>query len=87
MSSFFVFVSASGIFSPPLDWKKEILLHLWSSVMHAITNVDGCVLRVQIDLQRFIFDCHVGVPVLVGGTGITRLWNSCLPGAAIGEED
>ena len=74
------------ILPPPLDWKKEILLHLRSGVVHAITNVDGCVLRVQIDLQRLVFDRDVGVPVVLRGAGITRLWNSCLPGATIGEE-
>ena len=74
------------ICSPALDRKKEILLHLRSCVVHAITDIHLCVLRVQIDFQRFVFDRDVGLPIFVRGTGVTCSWNSGLPGAAIGKE-
>ena len=74
------------IFSPALNREKEILFHLRSRVVHAITNFHRGVRRVQIDLQSFVFDRDIGVPVVLRGTGITRSRNSCLPGAAIGEE-
>ena len=74
------------IFSPTLDRKEEILLHLRSCVVHAVAHIHGRILRVQIDLQSFVFDRDIGVPVVLRGTGITRSRNSCLPGAAIGEE-
>ena len=87
MSSLFVSASASGFFPQRSTWEKEILLHFRSGVMHLIPNLDGCVLRMQIDLQSFVFDCDIGVPVVLRGTGITRPRNSCLPGAAISEDD
>ena len=78
--------SAVWIFSPAFDRKKEILLHLRSGVVHAITHIHLCVLRVQINFQRFIFDRDVGMPIFVRGAGVARSRNSGLPGAAIAKK-
>ena len=71
---------------PALDWKEEILLHLRSRVVHAITDSHVRVLRVQINFQHFIFYRDVGVPVILRSTGVTRCWNSGLPGTAIAKK-
>jgi len=74
------------IFSPTLDRKEEILLHLRSCVVHAVAHIHGRILRVQIDLQSFILDRNVGLLVAVRGTGATRSRNAGLPRAAIGKK-
>ena len=34
------------IFSPALDWEKEILLNLRSGIVHAIMHLHHCILRI-----------------------------------------
>src|SRR4029453_12743964 len=74
------------IFFPALDRKKEILLHLWAGVVHAIMHVHRCVLRMQINFKLFVLNRDFSLAILVRGAGTTRSWNTCLPGPAIGQE-
>ena len=62
MSSLFPW-SRRSRFCPSARPEKEILLHLWSCVMHVVTDIHVRVLRVQIDFQRFIFDRDIGLLV------------------------
>src|SRR5262245_14555735 len=73
-------------FFPALDWKKEILLHLWPGVVHAIAHFDVCVFRMQINFQRFLLNRNVGFVILVRGAGATGSRDARLPGAAISQE-
>src|SRR5262245_64169883 len=73
--------------SPAFDWKKEILLHLRSCVVHAITHSHVRVLRVEINFQRFIFDGDVGFLIFVRSAGSASSRNPALPCSAIGKND
>ena len=74
------------IFFPALDRKKEILLHLWAGVVHAVAHIHGRISRVQINFQRFVLDPDVSSAIVVRGACAARPRNACLPRAAIGEE-
>src|SRR5206468_10521629 len=72
-------------FSPALDRKEEILLHLRSCVVHAVTDSHVRVLWMQINFQHFVIDRDVGLLAFVRGAGSASSRNSALPCAAISE--